>query len=238
MSAPGPLPDQLADLLNQRRSARGFQSEPVPEPELRRLFAMAQRAPSWCNIQPWRVWVTSPPATAEVSAALLAAARAALPSPEVPFPGPYPEPYLTHRRACGHALYEAMGIARDDKASRYDAWLRNYALFDAPHLAVVTQERSLGQYGTLDVGVWLGMLLTAAAALGIDTCPMASVAAYPAPLRDKLGIPEHLVVLCGVALGRADEEAPANRCRTTREPVDCNVTFVDRPRGLPEDGAR
>jgi len=131
-----------------------------------------------------------------------------------------------------------MGIARDDKASRYDAWLRNYALFDAPHLAVVAQDRVLGQYGTLDIGVWLGMLLSAAAVLGIDTCPMASVAAYPGPLRDKLGIPQDLVVLCGVALGRADEEAPANRCRTTREPVDANVTFVDRMCPLPDDGHR
>jgi nitroreductase len=234
--APAPASPELVDLaavLEGRRSSRCFLPHPIPQPDLGRLFAIAQRAPSWCNIQPWRVWVTSPPATAELSAALLAAARASLPAPEVPYPGHYPEPYQTHRRACGHALYAAMGIERDDKARRYDAWLRNYALFDAPHLAVVAQDRALGQYATLDIGVWLGILLTAAASLGIDTCPMASVAAYPAPLRHKLGIPEHMVVLFGVALGRADEEAPANRCRTTREPVDANVTFVDRTRGLP-----
>ncbi len=120
-----------------------------------------------------------------------------------------------------------MGITRDDKARRYDAWLRNYELFDAPHLAVVAQDRALGQYGTLDVGVWLGTLLSAAAVLGIDTCPMASVAAYPAPLRHRLGIPHDLVVLFGVALGRADTDAPANGCRTTREPIEANITFVD-----------
>jgi nitroreductase len=227
--------------LARRRSTRAFLPQPIEEAELRRLFDMAQRAPSWCNIQPWRVWVTSPPATAALSADLLAAARSSLPAPEVPFPGSYPEPYLAHRRACGHALYAAMGIARDDRARRHDAWLRNYALFDAPHLAVVAQDRALGQYGTLDVGVWLGMLLSAAATLGIDTCPMASVAAYPGPLRLRLGIPQHLVVLFGVALGRADGDAPANRCRTTREPVSANVTFVDQlgtggPPAGPTDG--
>jgi len=93
----------LGDALERRRSARAFLPEPIERPELLRLFAMAQRAPSWCNIQPWRVWVTSPPATAALSADLLAAARASLPAPEVPFPGHYPEPYLTHRRACGPA---------------------------------------------------------------------------------------------------------------------------------------
>ena len=218
---------ELGDALERRRSARAFRPEPIPRPELQRLFAMAQRAPSWCNIQPWRVWVTSPPATAALSADMLAAARASLPAPDVAFPGQYPEPYLTHRRACGHALYAAMGIGREDRSRRYDAWLRNYELFDAPHLAVVAQDRALGQYGTLDVGVWLGTLLSAAAVLGIDTCPMASIAAYPAPLRHRLGIPDNLVVLFAVALGRADDEAPANRCRTTREPVEANIMFVN-----------
>ena len=218
--------EELAALLEGRRSARGFLPEPLDASAVRQLFAMAQRAPSWCNIQPWRVWVTAPPVTGRLAAALGEAARGGLPGPEIPFPIEYPEPYATHRRACGHALYRAMGIAREDRARRYDAWLRNYQLFDAPHLAVVAQERSLGQYATLDVGVWLGTLLAAAASLGIDTCPMASVAAYPSVLRRELDIPDHLVVLCGVALGRADEEVPANACRTTREPVDHNVQFV------------
>ena len=216
----------LDQALAERRSVRGFRPEPLDLDEVRRLFAMAQRAPSWCNIQPWRVWVTAPPVTGELAAALGAAARGGLPSPEIAFPGEYPEPYLAHRRACGFALYEAMGIGREDRARRYDAWLRNYQLFDAPHVAVVAQDRRLGQYGTLDVGVWLGILLAAAAALGIDTCPMASVAAYPEPLRRVLGIPPELVVLFGVAFGRGDPAVAANQCRTTREPLDANVTLL------------
>jgi nitroreductase len=119
-----------------------------------------------------------------------------------------------------------MGIAREDKASRYDAWLRNYGFFDAPHLAVVACDRRLGPYVYVDVGVWLGFVLTAAAALGIENCPMASIAAYPEPLRARLPIPETDVVLFGIALGHADPEAPANRTRTSREPIEANVTFV------------
>jgi nitroreductase len=79
----------------------------------------------------------------------------------------------------------------------------------------------------IDVGVWLGYVLTAAAALGVDTCPMASVAAYPEPLRAHLPIAESDVVLFGIALGHADGAAPANRTRTSREPVEANVTFLN-----------
>jgi nitroreductase len=151
-----------------------------------------------------------------------------MPAAEVAFPLEYPPPYKEHRVACGKALYEAMGIARDDKQGRYDAWLRNYALFDAPHVAIVSCDRRLGPYAYVDVGVWLGYVLTAAAALDIDTCPMASVAAYPAPLRRLLPIAETDVILFGLALGRADAAAAANACRTTREPASANVTFAAR----------
>jgi hypothetical protein len=55
---------------------------------------------------------------------------------------------------------------------------------------------------------------------------MASVAAYPEPLRAHLPIADTDVILFGLALGRADDDAPANRCRTGRAPVEANVTFV------------
>ena len=91
--------------------------------------------------------------------------------------------------------------------------------------AIVACDRRLGPYVYVDVGVWLGYVLTAAAALGIDTCPMASVAAYPDTLRAHLPIGETDVILFGLSLGYADLDAAANRTRTTREPVQSSVTF-------------
>lgn len=216
---------ELEKLWTERASKRAFRPEPIARETLTSLFAAAQRAPSWCNVQPWRIAITEPPKTRALADALQAAAKSGFPRAEVPFPLDYPPPYKQHRVACGVALYQAMGVARDDKAGRYDAWLRNYAFFDAPHVAIVACDRRLGPYVYVDVGVWLGYLLTAAAALGIDTCPMASVAAYPDVLRANLPIAETDVVLFGLALGHADDAAPANRCRTTREPVEANVVF-------------
>jgi nitroreductase len=210
----------------ERHSARGFLAEPVERALLEAIFTTGQRAPSWCNTQPWRVWVTTPPRTADLSAKMIAAAKSGLPHPDLPFPIEYPAPYQEHRRACGHELYGAMGIARDDKSKRYDAWLRNYAFFDAPHCAVVACDRRLLPYALIDVGVWLGYVLAEAAALSIATCAMASIAAYPDVLRAELGIPPDLAILFGIALGHEDTAVPANRCRTTREPLSANVTFV------------
>jgi nitroreductase len=209
----------------ERRSVRGFRPEPIPRDTLVRLFSAAQRAPSWCNVQPWRVALTEPPLTGELAAAMQAAARSSFPRAELPFPLDYPSPYKERRIACGAELYQAMGVAREDKAGRYDAYLRNYAFFDAPHVAIVACDRRLGPYAYIDVGVWLGYVLSAAAALGIDTCPMASVAAFPEPLRQRLPIAETDLILFGLALGRIDDTVAANRCRTDRDPIEANITF-------------
>ncbi|HEY0253623.1 MAG TPA: nitroreductase [Kofleriaceae bacterium] len=216
---------ELLELWTARKSIRGFKPDPISKETLTELFAAAQRAPSWCNTQPWRVAITMPPKTQVLADAMQTAAKSGFPSAEVPFPIDYPPPFKQHRIACGAALYTEMGIAREDKAGRYDAWLRNYAFFDAPHMAVVACDKRLGPYALIDVGVWLGYILTMAQDLGISTCPMAAVAAYPATLRAQLPIGETDQILFGIALGYADDAVPANRTRTTREPVEANVTF-------------
>lgn len=227
MSEPDPgTMTEVERVWTERKSIRAFRPEPLAQETLDQIFGAAQRAPSWCNVQPWRVVVTRPPVTGELAEALQAAARSGFPRAEVAFPMEYPSPYKEERIKCGAALYTAMGIARDDKAGRYDAWLRNYALFDAPHVAIVSSDRRLGAYPYVDVGVWLGYVLTAAALLGVDTCPMAAVAAYPDVLRARLPIGETETILFGLVLGHADEAAPANATRTTREPTATNVTFI------------
>jgi hypothetical protein len=119
-----------------------------------------------------------------------------------------------------------MGVAKDDHAGRYAAWLRNYQLFDAPHIAIVACDRRLGPYAYVDVGVWLGYVLAAASEREVASCPMASVAAYPQVLRTHLPIAETDVILFALALGIADADAPSNRCHTAREPVATNVTLL------------
>lgn len=219
---------KVSEAMLARRSVRGFLEKEVPAEVLSGIFSAAQQAPSWCNIQPWRVWVTRGTATTRVTAALVAAAQSAMPEPDVPFPGEYPPPYDQHRKDCGRALYEAMGVARDDKAARWDAWLRNFSGFGAPHLAFVAMDRRFGTYGALDVGCWLESVLLLATEAGLGTCAQAALATYPGVLRRELGIGDELAILCGIAIGYEDGAVPANACRTARAPVGANVTLVER----------
>ena len=209
--------DKLSAMLDSRRSVRAFLPDPLSSTEIETLFAMAQKAPSWCNIQPWRLTLTTQSATESIRKALVETAKSSEPNPDIPFPSIYPEPYGGCRKECGIALYGAMDITRENKEGRYDAWLRNYEIFDAPHLLVVSRDERLGEYATLDVGVWLGTLLVAAESMGIQTCAMASIAAYPDLLREQLDIPAEETILVGIAMGRADNSKKVNSVRTTRQ---------------------
>jgi hypothetical protein len=216
----------VAEALRARRSVRGFRPDPVPMAILERIFEAAQRAPSWCNIQPWRAVVTAPSVTDRLRAALLAAATSSPPTPEHPFPAEYPPPYDVHRRECGVALYRAMGVARDDHGGRRDAWLRNYACFDAPHAAIVSMDRRFAVYAAIDVGCWLQSVLLAMTEHGVSACPQAALAAYPSAVRSVLPVPASEAILFGISLGYEDPAVGANGCRTTRSPLAENVRFT------------
>lgn len=217
----------LPSAIEARHSVRAFLPRPVAREVLTRIFERAQRAPSWCNIQPWRVHLASGEARERLTAALLREAREGVPRPDVPFPTDYPEPYGGHRRACGRVLYEAMGIARDDGEGRLQAWHRNFVAFDAPHVAICGIDRRFDLYAALDVGCWLQTVLLLATSEGLATCAQASLSLYPDVARAILGIPEETKILFGIGMGYEDPSAPANAARTSREAIDKNITFVD-----------
>jgi nitroreductase len=218
---------ELGRAVSERRSVRAFLPDAVPSDVLVRVFETAQRAPSWCNIQPWRVYVASGASRARLTGALLEAAKGSPPAPDIPFPFDYPEPYATHRKKCGGALYEAMGVARGDAEGRLAAWLRNFVAFDAPHIAIVGIDRRFDLYGALDVGCWLQTLMLAATSEGLSTCAQASLAVYSDVVRRELAVPDEVKIMFGVGIGFEDVNAAANGCRTTREPLASNIVFSD-----------
>ncbi|MFT3766321.1 MAG: nitroreductase [Minicystis sp.] len=212
----------LEQVINERRSTRKFLSRPVPRALLEEALALAQRAPSNSNIQPWRMVFATGAARERLRDALLAEARR-LP-PRIP---PLPEAFQHHRRELGSLVYGAMGIAREDKAARAAAVLRNFEFFGAPLVGIVCMHRDLGPADAVSVGMFLQTLVLLLTAKGLGTCVAVSLAGYPEIIRGELGIAEELSILCGLAVGYADPDFPANHLRVGREAVERNVVFVD-----------
>jgi nitroreductase len=214
---------EFDEVVTQRRSTRMFlRDKPVPRELIEEALALAMRAPSNSNVQPWRVFIASGPRRDRLVEALVEEA-----SVELPVTTGIPESYLPLRQELGALVYGSMGIARHDKEGRRLAQLRNWEFFRAPVGAVVCVHRDLGLVDTLGVGMFLQTLVLALTERGLGTCVQVSIAAYPEILRAQLGIPDELTVLCGLAIGYPDPAFAGSSLVTPRNPVEKNVVFLD-----------
>jgi nitroreductase len=213
----------LDEAIRERHSTRMFLPQSVPRALVDESLALAQRAPSSSNIEPWHMVFASGPPRNRLVAALLSEVRRG--QPKIP---PLPESFQHYRRELGAQVYGAMGIALEDTAKHAAAVLRNWEFFGAPLVGIVCMHRDLGPAGALSVGMYLQTLLLALTERGLGTCVEVSVTGYPETVRAQLAIPAELSILCGLAVGYPDPDFPANRLHISRKSIEKNVVFLDR----------
>lgn len=213
-----------------RRSIRAYKPDAVPPALLREIVELGRHAPSGSNIQPWRVHVLTGATLQRLGGAIKSAFLNDEPGHHRDYDyytDPVFEPYLARRRACGWGLYGTLGIGKGDheKSKAYRAC--NYEFFGAPAGLVFTIDRKLEKGSWLDYGMFLQTLMLAARARGLHTCPEASIASYPDVVRRELGISRDWVVICGMALGYADERDVVNTFQPERIALEDYATFMD-----------
>jgi nitroreductase len=213
----------VVEAITSRHSVRAFLDRPVERDTVHRVLDAARWAPSGSNTQPWRVYVTLGEARQRLAAAVLAAFHEAPDLGEREYeyyPTDWYEPYLGRRRACGWGLYGAVGVRKGDREGTARQRARNYEFFNAPVGLVFTIERRLNTGSWMDLGMFLQSLMLAARGEGLHTCAQAAFADYHRVLREHLPIGEAEIVVCGMALGYRDPDAPENLWRTDRDPVE------------------
>lgn len=213
----------LEDAITERHSTRMFlRDKPVPRDLVNEALALAMRAPSNSNIQPWHLVLASGPARDRLVEALLEVAAVA--SPSVPV---LPPSFAHMRRDLGALVYGSMGISRHDADARRIAVLRNWEFFRAPLAGIVCMHRDLDYVDAIGVGMFLQSFLLALTARGLGTCVQVSIAGYPDVVREQLGISEDMRILTGLAIGYPDPSFAANDLRVPRNAVEQNVQFLE-----------
>jgi nitroreductase len=235
---PRPDPRRLAGTaavdaaITSRRSIRAFLPTPVPRATVEEILAVASRAPSGTNTQPWRVHVLTGAARASLSEALCAVyddpvAAKAHTEEYAYYPTQWVSPYLERRRKVGWDLYGLLGIGKADKARMHAQHRRNYRFFDAPVGLVFTIDRVMRQGSWLDYGMFLQNVMLAARARGLDTCPQAAFTPFHRVIARHLALPAGEMVVCGMSLGHADPAAVENGLVTERVPPAGFARFHD-----------
>ncbi len=216
-----------ADAIRHRHSVRRFQLKPVSNDDVRKLLDIARHAPSGANTQPWQVAVLTGDSKNRLSSRIVAAFESgeeARPDYDY-YPTSWQSPYIDRRRACGLQLYQSLGIERKDKQAQKAQWAANYRGFDAPVMLLFWMDGIMQTGSFLDFGMFLQSFMIAAVDAGLATCPQAALAEYPQLVKPFIGIPDDAILLCGMALGYEDTEAPINQYRTEREPVESFTRF-------------
>jgi nitroreductase len=219
---------KVSEAATSRRSIRAFLDRPVDRAVLERVLEIAQRAPSGGNVQPWNAVVL----TGAPLAALEAAIAAALPLGKAGrsieydiYPKGLDGAYEERRVGVGEVMYEALGIARDDKQGRLGQFAENFRAFGAPVLLLVHTPRYMGPPQWSDIGMWLQTVMLLLREEGLDSCPQESWAMYAREVREAIGVPEDHIFFCGLAIGYRDPQAPVNLFDVPRAPLSEVVRF-------------
>lgn len=217
----------FGQIIENRRSTRAFTSAPVDRATLERICTAARRAPSGANLQPGQFHLLTGAALADLRAVLARALAEDRPldAEYSYFPKPMPAPLKARQRKAGFQLYEALGISRRDIAGRRAQFARNYAFFDAPVGAVVTIDRNMGKGCFMDLGMAIMGFLLAAEYEGLGATGIGALANYGTLVHQHLGLEHDEMVVCGLAIGHPDRDAPVNQFRTERAALDDFTTF-------------
>jgi nitroreductase len=215
--------------INTRQSVRAFLPTPVARDTVEMLLKLAARSASGSNIQPWRVRIIGGDVKERLEQAIFDAVERDGFEPYQRewnyYPVNWREPFHGRRRKIGWDMYSLLGVAKGDFEGTQRARMRNYEFFGAPVGMIFTLDEDLEIGSWLDLGIYLGSLMIAARGHGLHTCPQAAFADFHTIIRAQLGIPEKEVIICGMALGHIDPDAPVNRLATERAALADYASF-------------
>ena len=219
----------LDQAISERRSIRGFKPDPVPRELLEEIIALANRAPSSMNTQPWHFHVlTGAPLEAVRTGNSERMLSGVPPQREIVDHGAYQGVHRDRQVEIAIQLFEAMGIERDNKEKRQDWVMRGFRQFDAPVSVVVTFDKELegGTIAHFDLGAVTYGLVLAAWSRGLGAVINGQGIMQSPVVREHAGIPDDQVILTCVALGWPDETFSANSVVSRRRDVRETARFV------------
>ena len=220
---------KFEEVVQGRRSTRGFKADPVPRAVLEEVVELATRAPSSMNTQPWHLYlVTGEPLDRIRRGNTERNLAGVKPSREIRSHGEYRGAHRQRQIDIAVQLFQAMGIERHDTAGRQDWVLRGFRQFDAPVSIVVTYDKELegGDIAQFDCGSLVHGLVLAAWSKGLGAVVNSQGIMQSPVVREHAGIPDDQVIMICVAMGYPDDRFAANHVRSQRRPVGEVASFV------------
>ena len=220
---------QFDEVIQGRRSIRGYQDKPVSKQLIEEILALAMRAPSSMNTQPWNFYVLTGEPLDRIRAGNTERNLEGVPhSREFRIGQPFVGQHRDRQVGVAKQLFAAMGIAREDKDARLDWVLRGFRQFDAPVCVIITYDRVLADSDdtAFDCGAVTTALVNAAWSRGLGAVINSQGIMQSPVVREHAGIAEDQVIMKAVAIGWPDDTFPANAVVSERKSVDEAAIFL------------
>lgn len=222
--------------ISSRQSTRAFLPKPVPREIISHLLDLGSRAPSGTNTQPWKVYVLQGASRDALVEKVCATGDALRADPALAadyreeydyYPEKWVSPYIDRRRENGWGLYGLLGITKGDKDKMHAQQQRNFRFFDAPVGLMFTMDKVMGRGSLVDYGMFLQTIMLAARGHGLHTCPQAAWNGFAKIILPHIGAGPDEMLVCGMALGYADEGELVNTFRTPRVSASEFTTWLE-----------
>jgi nitroreductase len=219
----------IIEAIYQRKSIRGFKTDPVSKDILTRILEAACRAPSAMNTQPWEFIIMTGDVLDRVRVAIVDKLNKKEPMHPDHHVVSWSNDSIYRERQVDLAkkLFQLMDIRREDKEKRAEWLERGFRFFDAPIGILILTDKSLSDTGPLlDLGAAMQTLCLAALNFGLGTCIEDQGVLYPEVLREIAQIPDNKKIIIAIAIGYPDGGFPANALVNSRESLDNNTRWM------------
>ncbi len=217
---------EFKELIRARNSIRGYLDKPVPRDVIESIIEVAKWTPSSMNTQPWHVHVVTGAPLDRIRKGNTDNMVAGVP-PKRDFPMREAYEGVHRQRQINVAvqLFEAMGIARDDKPRRTDWVMRGFRQFDAPVSLVLTYDKYLepAAISHFDLGAFSHAIVLAAWEQGLGCVINGQGIMQSSVVREHARIPDDQNIMICIAMGYPDDSFIANTVKSVRED---NAQFV------------
>lgn len=186
----------LKKAIQERRAARSFRPDPIPEEILREIFRLGLRAPSGYNLQPWRFIVLREQANKEKLRACAFDQRQITEAPIVLI-------CCGDRRVNRPEYIEAIVQLGNEVGAMTDTFAE-YMRSAIPQLFENKPSfESLEAWTNRHTMLAVAHLMIAAKGFGVDSCPMEGF--VTAQVKEAFKIPDEVDVCCLLPMGYAAE---------------------------------
>ena len=211
------------ELMKERHSARDFLPKEIPEETLKKIIEVSLDCPSWCNSQPWNVYIVSGKPLEEIRKEWIS-------KNEQKIKG-YADLQPVHRtefsERCQKNMEEEFKLIKEstNDPGLTAFWRKNVECFNAPVIVYLTLHKGHSKWSVYDLGAYGMGLMLAAKNYGVDSVVAYELAKYPDVLRKYAKIPENEDICVGIALGYEKDEA-VNKFRAKKNGIDETCHFI------------